>query len=119
MMRQQASQNNELGSITAEFALTLPAIALVLSITLGATSLQLQRLELISLAASASRALARGEKVEFVETLKSQFGSGFDITSDVSEDLICAKASKTATLGSLPGFSFVLAERECSRKSGL
>lgn len=119
MMRQQASHNNELGSITAEFALTLPAIALVLSITLGATSLQLQRLELISLAASTSRALARGETVDLVETLKNQFGSGFDVTSEVSEDLICATASTTATLGSLPGFSFDLAETECSRKSGL
>ncbi|MEO0027060.1 MAG: hypothetical protein RL716_391 [Actinomycetota bacterium] len=118
-MRQRASQNNDVGSITAEFALTLPAIALVLSITLGASSLQLQRLELISLAASASRALARGETVQFVETLKKQFGSGFEVSSEVSEDLICAKASKTASLGSVPGFNFDLAETECSRKSGL
>ncbi len=118
-MRQQANQNNDVGSITAEFALTLPSIALVLSITLGASSLQLQRFELISLAASASRALARGETVDLVEMLKKQFGSGVEVTSEVTEDLICVKASKTATLGSLQGFNFDLAETECSRKSGL
>lgn len=108
----------EEGSITAEFALALPAIGLVISITLGASALQLQRLELVSLAASASRAVARGEPIELVEAIKVQFGEGLLVVAETREDLVCVKASKSAGLGVLPGLKFELAETECARKSG-
>jgi hypothetical protein len=51
------------GSITAEFAVALPAVVLVLAMCLGCLQLGAQRLRLQDAAAVGARALARGDTV--------------------------------------------------------
>ncbi|MDP5227572.1 MULTISPECIES: TadE family type IV pilus minor pilin [Arthrobacter] len=52
------------GSVTAEFAVTLPALVLLLSLLMGAVAAGTQQLRLEEAARSAARAMARGETVE-------------------------------------------------------
>lgn len=60
---------DETGSVTAELAITLPAVIATLLIAVSALSLQLQRIELGSRAALVARAVARGEPADSINSL--------------------------------------------------
>lgn len=53
--------DGERGSVTAEFAVTLPVVVALLAILLGAVAAGTQQLRLEEAARAASRALARGD----------------------------------------------------------
>lgn len=57
-------RGNDRGSITAEFAIVLPGVVLVLGLCLAAVQAGGQQLRLTDAAATAARALGRGESVE-------------------------------------------------------
>lgn len=54
---------SEKGSITAEFAIALPAVLLVLSFSLSALMIPIDRIHLVAASATEARAIARGEKL--------------------------------------------------------
>lgn len=54
---------SERGTVTAELAIALPAVLLVLSFALQALALQLERIALVGEVAGLARAAARGEVV--------------------------------------------------------
>lgn len=56
--------SDERGSVTAEFALTIPAVLLVLGVALGSVHLSAERVLLVSLASDVSRLEARGDWAE-------------------------------------------------------
>jgi hypothetical protein len=64
--------NFERGSVTAELAMALPAVALVIGITLGAFALQIERMKLVEVSATAARAIARGESEENARALVTE-----------------------------------------------
>ncbi len=103
------------GSVSAEFVLVLPVVAMILGISLGALSLQLERLKLVSVAATVSRALARGETQEKLDFLiQGKRIEVFDL-----ENYLCVELSADYLLPGLPGLPFPIADRECARKLGL
>lgn len=107
---------SDFGSITAEFAMVLPAVLLILTLSLSALSVQAQRMNLIELSAIGSRALARGEGEFLVKQLLEQ---SRDVKYEISyeELMVCLKLSsawEVFGLGSVP-----ISEKQCSRKSGL
>lgn len=55
---------SEQGSVTAELAVAMPAVLVVVSLGFGLLGLQAERIKLVSVAAAEARALARGEKVD-------------------------------------------------------
>lgn len=115
-MRQGHAQG-ERGSVTAEFALALPAIALVLAVTIGSFSLQIERINLVSIAASISRAAARGEDpTELMRHYESQ-----EITSQlaIEGEFVCATSNKGVSILALPESIFELSETQCARRNGL
>ncbi len=118
-MRAPSNCEAEKGSVTAELALALPAVSLVLAIMLSGFSLQLERLKLVDLAATASRAVARGETIESMQSLASQFRPRVKLKLVATADLLCATASADAALMGLQGFEFRLSERQCARKQGM
>lgn len=111
------SQPNDRGSVTAEFALALPALALVMSVTIGGLGLQMERINLVSLAATASRALARGEDpAQLIEAFDQ---SGVRIEPSEAGELLCVTAYKEVQLMNVSESMFSLSETQCARRNGL
>jgi hypothetical protein len=114
----------ERGSVTAELAMALPAVALVIAITLGAFSLQIERMKLVEVSASAARAVARGESEEnaralIYELLYPIAADALLIEYEHRENVVCAKLSRQFALPGLGAKLFDVAEIQCARKLGL
>ncbi len=107
------------GSVTAEFAVALPAVMLVLAITLGSFSLQIEQIRMVNLAASTARALAHADG--------AGTGTGAAVTSadsgppgssvSISEDLLCVTLVREFAIAGL-GQAFELKEKQCARRLG-
>ena len=80
----------EQGSVTAEFAVAMPAVLLVLALSLSATQVAATQLRLQDAAADAARALARGETVAAVTSSLSEQVSGAALARSARGDLVCA-----------------------------
>lgn len=112
----------EAGSVTAELAIAMPAVSLVIAITLGAFAMQVERMKLVDVAATAARSLGRGEPDEVIRELANQMlGSDVNISLEVSilENLACVTLKKPVTIAGLSPAVFELAETACARKMGL
>ena len=117
-----STNSSELGSVTAEFALILPAVLLILVFSLSALAMQSNRMALIEIAAEGARALARGETEEVLETLiQDRALTPQPQTKLEYESLsICLVLSQNIKLPILGNFiDFPVLERQCARKSGL
>jgi hypothetical protein len=117
-------QLNEKGSVTAELALAMPAVSLVIAITLGAFALQIERMKLVGVAAMAARAIARGETQENVRALVLEMSSTTDsqqinVEIETRENTICINLSRNFEIAGLPGKLFDFSELQCARKVGL
>lgn len=101
------------GSVTAELAMVLPAIILMLGVCLqavGALGIQLTN---SALARQAARELSRGVEVSMVATSLSQANSHASLRHSTEGDLVCVSLSQSTGVGPL---SWLLAEvqvREC------
>jgi hypothetical protein len=112
------------GSVTAELALAMPAVSLVIAITLGAFALQIERMKLVSVAATAARALARGEPQENVRALVAEMNGATSPQQDslaveVRENTICITLARDFEIPGLSGKLFNFSEVQCARKTGL
>jgi len=110
------------GSVTAEFAVILPAVFLVLLFALSALAIQASRIGLIELSAEASRALARGEQLEVARSLIDQAAQGVAIKLEIdhTELMVCVTLVKSVQISLLGGLvPLNVSERQCARKSGL
>ena len=114
--------SSELGSVTAEFALILPAVLLILVFSLSALAMQTNRMALIELAAEGARALARGEPEEVLSSLIQDraLSPQPQIKLEHESLSICLVLSQNVKLPILGNFiDFPVLERQCARKSGL
>jgi hypothetical protein len=114
----------ERGSVTAELAMALPAVVLVIGITLGAFALQIERMKLVEVSATAARAIARGESEEnaralVIESLFPLSPDAIFIEYEHRENVVCAKLSRQFLLPGLGPNLFDVAEVQCARKVGL
>lgn len=116
------------GSVTAELAIAMPAVSLVIAITLGAFALQIERMKLVSISAMAARAFARGEPEENVRALVSEMmpspadqGSAAQVVAEfeVRENMNCVKLSRQFEIAGLGENFFDFSEVQCARKAGL
>lgn len=120
--RNKFSWLSDIGSVTAELAIAMPAVSLIIGITLSAFALQIDRMKLVDVAATAARALARGEPEESIRQLTQQMlahkeGIGLDFA--IQETLACVKLSQEISIAGLGANMFQLAETSCARKMGL
>jgi hypothetical protein len=128
MARQQSRSKsnwlifNQRGSITAELAMALPAMVLIISITLGAFALQIERLKMVAVAATAARAIARGENPDTVAGLVAEMNGaaiGQELEIVFREELACVVLSQGFRIPGLEAEVFELSETHCARKLGL
>lgn len=133
VMQRQSSKHTFLkpdqGSVTAELALAMPAVSLVIAITLGAFALQIERMKLVSISAMAARAVARGEPQDSVRALVAEMSASTALQDpaaqtivtefEVRENMACVKLSRQFELAGLGANLFEFSELQCARKTGL
>ena len=117
-------QWNDKGSVTAELALAMPAVSLVIAITLGAFALQIERMKLVGVSAMAARAIARGETQENVRALVLEMSSEvqaqqINLEIQTRENTVCVNLSRNFEIAGLPGKLFDFSDLQCARKVGL
>jgi Flp pilus assembly protein TadG len=115
MMQQTQLASSERGAVTAEFVMVLPVVVMILGVTLGSLAIQLERMKLVSVAATVSRAVARGEPETKLEILTF----GRKVTFKNTAEMICAEVSAELILPALPGMPFSISDTECARRLGL
>ena len=107
------------GSVTAEFAVVLPAVILILIVAIQALSFQSARMGLIELAAESARALARGEDSKVIESLIEDAVLNPKPTWVIQhkEFELCVEFTQNRSLAGLGLIHLI--EVQCARKSGL
>jgi len=108
---------SEVGSVTAEFALIVPAALLILILAISTLSFQTQRNYLVEATAAGARELARGETTTSLDELLSEYKLNPRVAIEHRNFLVCLELTiqaKLSWLGSIP-----ISERQCARKSGL
>ena len=93
------SADGERGSVTAEFAVALPAIALVLAACLASVQLAAQQVRLTDAAADAARALGRGESEAEAAAIADRVSGGAGLAAAADGQFVCA--TLTASGGGL------------------
>ena len=106
------------GSVTAELVLTLPVVILIMTIAIGAMSLQSAKLQLINVAAMVASAVARGEPAELIDQLVATAGEQVAFELEELEDSICVKLSLDVPIIGIELGFLELAEKQCARASG-
>lgn len=111
---------DETGSVTAEFAIVLPGVLILLYLAISVMGIQSSRIGLVELAAECSRALARGESEAVVEQLIQESGRSIASNPAYSDLSVCVELvqiHRIQALGTL--FPLELKEVQCARKGGL
>jgi hypothetical protein len=113
-----AAARKESGTVTAELVLTLPAVLLVLGLALGAMSIQLQRMQLVTAASDIARAIAREEPMALVDALVLDLGSevGFEFLEE--DGLVCVVLKSGVELIGIDLNGFDLIETQCAKAQG-
>ena len=110
-------RKTEDGSVTAELALTLPTVSLVLAVCISGFGLQIEKMKFVSVASSAARALGRGEARDAVEQLAFESAPGVVLKLEFLENYVCAVVSRSFPVLGLQQLE--ISERQCARKLGL
>ncbi len=97
--RPRRAPGSERGSVTAEFAVTLPAVVLVFAACLTGMQIASQQLRLADAAAHAARSLARGEASDAAAARAALEVPGAYLTSYPNADLLCARLAAPAAFG--------------------
>lgn len=99
-------KDREEGAITAEFAVALPAVIVVLAFLLGAAATGISALQLEEASRLGARALARGESQEQVIELVRGVDEEIQISMGTSEQSAVVTTSRRAPgiIGSWGGF---------------
>jgi hypothetical protein len=116
MMRQS---NSDRGAVTAEFVVVLPAVLMILAISIGSLTAQLERLKLVSIAGMIARAVARDESPEMINSVFARQIEGRELKIFSRELMTCVELSRSVKLAGLANFGLRLAETQCARKLGL
>lgn len=85
------------GSVVAEFAVALPAVAVVLLLASGALGACAQQVRLQDAVADAARLVARGEPDARAHAVVAGAVAGAGVAIDRRGDLVCVTASSTTT----------------------
>jgi hypothetical protein len=106
------------GSVTAELVLTLPVVILIMTIAIGALSLQSAKLQLVNAAAMVATAVARGEPAQQIDQLVAAAGEKVKFELEELEDTVCVKLSVATPIAGIEIGFLELVEKQCARASG-
>lgn len=110
--------NSQRGSVTAELVLVLPTVLLVIVLGVGAFSLQLKQLSLVSAASSIAKAIAREESVEEVDLMLTKLSPKVAFEIIEQDDSICVILSEEVVVPGMDFEIFGLTEQQCVANFG-
>lgn len=93
-----AGVRDETGGVTAEFAVVVPVVLVVLGLVIGGVALSAHRITLVSAAADIARLEARGESAE---PRLANLGAGVGIERERADGLLCVSLRATPVGGLL------------------
>ncbi|WP_245836254.1 TadE family type IV pilus minor pilin [Paramicrobacterium agarici] len=108
------STDNEHGSVTAELAVVIPAVMLVLALCMWGLQVTALQVRVTDAAADAARTLARGDSMSVARSRVTTLVGGAQVTSAPSGDFVCATVSARAAV--LP---IDVSARSCALAGGL
>jgi Flp pilus assembly protein TadG len=108
------TSGTERGSITAEFAVVLPAVLLVLILCVGAASISVQRVEAQSAASAAARILARGDDAGAAAGAVRRLAPGARMMTARDGDFVCVSVTSTARFVAVRAAGVRLTGRACA-----
>ncbi|TWX40200.1 hypothetical protein ES689_01650 [Frigoribacterium sp. ACAM 257] len=111
-----AAVRRDVGSVTAEFAVVLPAVLAVVALAVGAVGASAQSVRLEDAAAVAARQTARGDADSVPRTLASLAPGAVSSSSD-DGSLVCLTVARPVSLGPLSGV-VTLRARSCAPSAG-
>jgi hypothetical protein len=117
-MRSRWVSGREEGSVTAEFAVVLPAVVLVLGCCLGAVQVVGQQVRLTDAAADAARSLARGDDAARAAGLVGRAVAGASFSSELLGEFVCARLAAPGAFGPFAGFGLTVEARSCALAGG-
>ncbi len=103
------------GAVTAEFAVALPAVVLVLAACLGGLGVALAQIRAQDTAADAARVLGRGESIASARELVVSSVPHSTLTSSSEGSLVCARVEIEHRLLGVP---LRVAARSCALDGG-
>jgi hypothetical protein len=107
------------GAVTAEFAVVLPGVFMILAVSVLSVSAQVERLKMVSVAGMISRAAARGETAASLNQVFAEQLDGREWQISNQGLFVCVELTRQVAIASLPDFDLRLAETQCARKMGL
>lgn len=113
----RSKNDAERGSVAAELALALPAVAITLLLGAGALGAAAQQVSLQDAAADAARLLGRGESEATAHATVAAAVDGARASSASRGDLVCVNARIDAQIGRL--ISIPLSASSCALSGGL
>lgn len=108
---------DEDGSVTAEFAIIVPAVLLVLALCVGALQTASLQIRVTDAAADAARTLARGDSSSTAQSRVASLVAGASLTSAHSGEFVCATVSVRGSFGPLAAVT--VTGRSCAMDGGL
>ena len=106
---------SERGTVTAEFAVVLPAVLIVLGVVISGIVLAAHRLTLVSLSGEIVRLEARGDEGAAAQLL-DRAGSDVDVARDAPGPLHCVTLTSHPARGILSGIG--VSARSCAVRTG-
>lgn len=109
----------ERGSITAEFAVAIPAVLLVLGLCLGMLQLAAQQVRYTDAAAVGARSLARGEQESLASARALTVAGPGSFASSVRGEFVCATVSGRGAPILTTALGIELSASSCALAGGL
>lgn len=100
--------------MTAEFAVVLPGVVLVLALCLGAVNVIGQQVALGSLASSGVRMLARGDDPGAVRSRVAAAAPGASLAQSADGAFVCIALERQARFGPVGLGTVTLSARDCA-----
>lgn len=100
--------------MTAEFAVALPSVVLVLALCLGAVNVIGQQIALGSLASSGARMLARGDDPAAVRARVASAAPGVSLSQTSDGAFVCVALARNARFGPVGLGALDLSARGCA-----
>jgi len=100
--------------VTAEFAVVLPGVLLVLALCLSAVNVIGQQIALGSLASSGARMLARGDDPGTVRARVASAAPGTSLAQSSDGAFVCIALERVARFGPVGLGALVLSARACA-----
>jgi Flp pilus assembly protein TadG len=108
----------ETGSVTAEFAVGLPAVVVVLALCLGGIQTVGQQLRLMDAAADAARLLARGDGLDAARDHVATAVGAVSLATEADGDFRCVQLSATPAFLPARALGVPVSATSCSLGGG-